>query len=336
MRNNSSWQRLQQRPIFTTIVGLALVALVIGALILGVGTGTIALSPGEVAQGLFGPGDYEWHRVVWDIRFPRVLLAGLVGMNLATSGVILQAVMGNPLADPGIIGVSSGGGLFGIVILLVFPHLQPILPVFAFIGAMGAAVLIYLLAWRGGIQPLRIILAGVAVSTLCGAGISAVMVLFSERVHGALMFMNGSLSMRGWNEVAILWPYSVVALLASIMCVRRLDVIVLGDDIARSMGMNVQGNRLFLTAVAALLAAGSVSAVGLLGFVGLIVPHIMRMIVGTRHAFLVPGSMMFGAALVVVSDTVARTIFSPTEIPVGIAMAVVGVPFFLFLLRRSL
>lgn len=327
---------IRQTRWFRCVVFSVLVAAVLAAFITGVAIGTIDLSPVQVLHGVFGSPDDPWHRVVWDIRLPRVILACLIGMNLAVSGVILQAIMGNPLADPGIIGVSAGAGLCGVVILLVFPGLITFVPLFAFLGAMIAAITIYVLAWRGGIQPMRIILAGVAVSTLCGAGISAVMVLYSERVQGALMFMNASLSARGWREVGMLWPYSLLALAAAVVCARRLDVIVLGDSIARSMGMNVQLNRIFLTAVAALLAAGSVSAVGLLGFVGLIVPHIMRMILGTSHALLIPGSILFGAFLVSVSDTVSRIVFSPVEIPVGIAMAVLGVPFFLFLLRRAL
>lgn len=336
LASSSRWDKTQSRPGFRPIIFVVLLVLLVAAFVYGVGTGSIELAPGQVLQGIFGPDDYEWHRVVWDIRLPRVLLAAMVGANLATSGVILQAIMGNPLADPGIIGVSSGAGLFGIVILLAFPALYMMVPVFAFIGALGACVIIYVLAWKGGIQPMRIILAGVAVSTLCSAGISAVMVLYSDRVQNALLFMNGSLSMRSWGEVQQLWPYSLLALAAALVCTRRLDVIVLGDDIARSMGMNVQANRILLTAVAALLAASAVSAVGLLGFVGLIVPHIMRLILGTNHTFLVPGSILFGAALVMFSDTVARTLFSPVEIPVGIAMAVLGVPFFLFLLRRAM
>lgn len=179
----TEWARLQARPPFTPAIFIALAAMVVFAFTYGVGTGSIPLSPHQVLEGIFGSVDYEWHRVVWDIRLPRVLLAAMVGANLATSGAILQAIMGNPLADPGIIGVSAGAGLFGIVILLAFPGLYRMVPVFAFVGAMLACLIIYMLAWKGGIQPLRIILAGVAVSTLCGAGISAVMVLYGDRVH---------------------------------------------------------------------------------------------------------------------------------------------------------
>lgn len=244
--------------------------------------------------------------------------------------------MMNPLADPGIIGISSGAGLFGIVILLAFPAMYASVPLFAFCGAMLAAITIYALAWRGGIQPMRVILAGVAVSALCGAGISAVMVFYSDRVQGALLFMNGSLSMRGWSEVHLLLPYALVGGVAALLCSRRLNLIVLGDDVARAMGMNVQANRLGLTAIAAMLAAGAVSTVGLLGFVGLIVPHLMRLILGNNHALLVPATVLCGGALVIFSDTLARTLFSPTEIPVGICMAIFGVPFFLYFLRKAM
>ncbi len=310
--------------------------LLLGGAVFAIGSGTLALTPDQVLSSLFGDPGYQWHGVVWDIRLPRVLVSALVGMNLAVSGVILQAVMGNPLADPGIIGVSSGAGLAGMVVLLALPQYQTLVPPVAFCGAMLTAVIIYALAWRGGIRPMRVILAGVAVSALCGAGISAVMVLFSDRLQGALLFMNGAMTLKGWSEFNQLWPYSLVMLLASLLVTRRLDVIVLGDDVARGIGMNVQVNRLLLTAIAALLAASAVSVVGLLGFVGLIVPHIMRLTLGTSHRLLVPGVIIFGAALVMISDTISRTLFSPIEIPVGIMMAVLGVPFFLFLLRRAL
>jgi len=326
---------LREKTWYRVAVFLGLVVLLVGGFLYGIGSGTVALPPDAVVAALSGDTSDQWRRVVWDIRLPRVLLGGLVGMNLATSGAILQAVMGNPLADPGIIGVSAGAGLAGITVLLVFPQHQVLVPVTAFCGALLTAITIYALAWRGGIQPMRVVLAGVAVSALCAAGISAVMVLFSDRIQGALMFMNGALTLRGWSEVQRLWPYSLGALLATVFAIRRLDIIVLGDDVARGLGMNVQANRLALTAAAALLAASAVSAVGLLGFVGLIVPHIVRLVLGSSHILLIPGAMLFGAALVMISDTVSRTLFSPVEIPVGIMMAVFGVPFFLFLLRKT-
>ena len=318
---------LPERSWFRTGVCVALAVLLVTGALYAIGAGSVHLSIGQMLDALTGR-DASLRRIVWDIRLPRMLLAALVGMNLAVSGLILQAVMSNPLADPSIIGVSSGAGLLGIGVMLVAPSRLALVTPAAFAGAMGAAAAIFLLAWEGGIQPLRIILAG--------AGISAIMVLFSDRVAGALMFMNGAMSMRGWTEVRGLWPYSLVALALALCFARRLNVLVLGDDAAGSMGMNVQANRVFFTALAAVLAASAVSAVGLLGFVGLIVPHLVRMVLGPDHRLTVPGSILAGAALLVASDTLSRTVFSPIEIPVGITMTALGVPFFLFLLRRAL
>lgn len=334
-------QTVSSKPVRTrrslTVIFVILALILVSGIVLGVGYGSIGLSPSQVIEGLIGSEDHQWHRVVWNVRFPRVLLGALVGMNLATSGVILQAVMGNPLADPSVIGVSSGAGLFGVSVLLILPSQVGLVTPMAFVGAMLAAVTIYALAWRGGgVQPLRIILAGVAVSALCSAGISAVMVLTADRAQAAIMFMNGSLAMRSWSEVSMVWPYTVIGILAAIIMARHLDIITLGDQIARGMGMNVQVNRLILTAIAALLAASTVSAIGLLSFVGLIVPHTMRLIVGNRHVILVPACVLAGAGLVTLSDTCTRMIVDPLEIPVGIMLALLGVPFFLFLLRRAL
>lgn len=273
--------------------------------------------------------------VIWNIRLPRTIVAGLVGVNLALSGCILQGVMRNPLADPGIIGISSGAGLAGIIILILFPKFQMLVPPFAFLGAMGAAVMIYILSWKGGIQPIRVILAGVAVSTLLGAGISALMVFFSDRVHGALMFMNGGLSARSWPELWTILPYTMIGLIILLFMSEKLNILILGDDVARGIGLNVEMVRFGLTAVAAMLAASAVSVVGLLGFVGLIIPHSVRLIVGNDYTYLIPGSSLLGAAIVMLSDTFARTVFSPVEIPVGIVMAVLGAPFFLYLLRKD-
>ena len=160
---------LRERTWYRALVFAGLGVLLLAGMLFAIGSGTLSLSPGQVAAALTGSGDVQWQRVVWDIRLPRMLVSTLVGMNLATSGAILQAVMGNPLADPGIIGVSSGAGLAGISVLLVFPQYQGLVPLVAFLGAMAAAIVIYVLAWRGGIQPIRVILAGVAVSALCAA-----------------------------------------------------------------------------------------------------------------------------------------------------------------------
>ncbi len=319
---------------FKVIVLVVLAAAAVFAFILGNVVGTMEISVSDIVNTITGDHTGTNNKVIWNIRLPRMILAALVGINLALSGSMLQGVMKNPLADPSIIGISSGAGLFGILILVVFPQLQNLVPIVAFAGAMLAAVIIYLLAWKGGIDPTRIVLSGVAVSELFGAGISAILVFFSDRVHGALTFMNGSLSSRSWGEVRTILPYTIAGLLLALIFADKLNILVLGDDTARGLGLNVELTRLGFTALAALLAASAVSVVGLLGFVGLIVPHSIRLILGNNYKIMFPATALLGAALVMLSDTFARTVLSPTEIPVGIVMAVLGVPFFLYLLRK--
>ena len=326
---------LRDRVSFKLTFILILASLCVAAFVVGNMRGTMEVSPGRVFEVLFNDDSSAERMVIWNIRLPRMILAGLVGINLAMAGATLQGVMGNPLADPSIIGISSGAGLFAIFVLVVVPQHQSIVPLVAFVGAILAATIIYVLAWKGGIQPMRIILAGVAVSALFGAGISATLVFFSDRVHGALTFINGSLSSRSWPEVRMILPYTIAGLVLVNLFAKKINILILGDETARSLGLNVERVRLGFTALAAFLAASSVSAVGLLGFVGLIVPHSVRLIIGNDYKYKYPASALMGAALVMFSDTFARTIMSPTEIPVGIVMAVLGAPFFLYLLRRG-
>lgn len=326
---------LRDRTAYKLLVLAILAGLCVTGFLVGNALGTMKISIPRIFDViLHNDGSPQW-MVVWNIRLPRVLLGALVGINLALSGAILQGVMGNPLADPGVIGISSGAGLFGIFILVVLPQYQSLVPLAAFLGAMLAAAIIYILAWKGGIQPIRVILAGAAVSAMFGAGISATLVFYSDRVAGALDFMNGTLSARSWGDVRMILPYTVLGLVMAMILSRRMSILVLGDDVARGLGLNVEATRLLFTVIAALLAASAVSAVGLLGFVGLIVPHTVRLLLGNDYKYMFPASALLGAALVMLSDTFARTVMSPIEIPVGIVMAIVGAPFFLYLLRKG-
>lgn len=315
---------------------LVLACLALGGGLFSIMLGSVNIPAEEVWSTLFLGTSGDHVQILMNIRLPRTLVAALVGVNLALSGAILQAVMKNPLADPHIIGISSGAGLFGILIMLLFPAYSHLVTPVAFLGAMGAAFLIYVLAWKNGIQPIRIILAGVAVSAFLSAFISALMILYSDRVHSALMWMVGGLSARSWIHVAMLWPYTLAAGAAALLAARHINILQLGDDMAKGLGLRVELTRVLLTALAALLAASSVSVVGLLGFVGLIVPHAARLIIGSDYRFLLPASAILGAAVLMYSDTVARIAFSPVELPVGILMAALGAPFFLFLLRKQL
>ncbi len=298
--------------------------------------GSSYISIEQVVQILTNPGNDPQSQIIWNIRLPRTIVGALVGINLSLSGALLQAVMRNPLADPHIIGISSGAGLAGVTIMILFPALEYLITPVAFAGAMFAAVVIYILAWKNGIQPVRIILAGVAVSAFLSAGISGLMIFYSDRVHGALMWMVGGLSARSWPHVQIILPYAIIGLLLALASAAYLNILQLGDEMARGLGINVEVTRVVVTAIAALLAASAVSVVGLLGFVGLIVPHAARLILGSDYRYLLPGAALLGVAVVTLSDTFARVIFAPIELPVGIIMAFLGAPFFLFLLRKEM
>lgn len=314
----------------------AFAVLAAGGFLCSVLSGAVAIPVSALGDILNGGGDNASRQILLNIRLPRAIVAVLVGMNLAVSGAVLQAVMKNPLADPHIIGISSGAGLAGIFVIVLFPALEYLIVPTAFCGAMLAAACIYILAWKNGIRPLRIVLAGVAVSSFLGAGISAILVLYSDRVHGALMWMVGGLAARSWPHVEIILPYAVIGFILAFCGARYLNILQLGDDVAKGLGVNVELVRLVFTAIGALLAASAVSVAGLLGFVGLIVPHTVRLLTGSDYRFLIPSSALLGIAVVTYSDTLARVAFAPLELPVGIFMAALGAPFFLFLLRKEL
>lgn len=326
-------KRLAKRRILILLV-LAVLACFGG--IISIMKGSVNVPLNEIIAAMTGGSAGMHQQIIMNIRLPRTIVAGLVGVNLALSGAILQAVMKNPLADPHIIGISAGAGIMGIFIMLLFPDLSWLITPAAFAGAMGAAILIYILAWKNGIQPIRIILAGVAVSAFLGAGISALMIIYSDRVHSALMWMVGGLSARSWPQVMLIWPYTLAGMIFTLLAARHLNILQLGDELAKGLGLRVERTRLILTAAAALLAASAVSVVGLLGFVGLIVPHAARLMIGSDYRYLLPATIFLGAATVMLSDTFARVAFAPVELPVGIIMAAIGAPFFLFLLRMEL
>ncbi|MEF3303433.1 FecCD family ABC transporter permease [Paenibacillus sp. GYB003] len=319
----------------SAVVLAAMLAAAFLAVAFSIGSGAVSISLADIWSYLFRGHDGPMKEIVWNIRLPRTLVAALVGANLALSGALLQGVMRNPLADPHIIGVSSGAGLFGIVVLILFPHMSGLLTPAAFIGATGAAAVIYMLAWKRGVQPVRIILAGVAVSAFLGSGISALLTFYSDRVSGALVFLVGGLAAKSWPQLYTMLPYSAAGIALAVAGATHMNVLSLGDGSAKGLGLRVEATRFVMTAVATLLAASAVSIVGLLGFVGLIVPHTVRLLIGGDYRFLLPASALFGAAVVAFCDTLARLAFAPIELPVGIMMGMLGAPFFLYLLRRE-
>ncbi|WP_286167165.1 iron ABC transporter permease [Clostridium sp. D33t1_170424_F3] len=301
---------------------------------LSIGGGAVRISLPEIWRALFLEHSGVQHQIVVNLRLPRALCGAMVGACLAVSGVLLQAVMRNPLASPSVIGVSSGAGFFGMLAMVLFPgNLYAILPPAAFAGGLLTALAIYLLAWRNGINPTRMILAGVATSTFLRAGVDALMVFFPDQLTGFVSFSVGGLGGATWRHAQMLLPYAAAGLVLAVLLSQRLNVLLLGDEAATGLGLHVEWTRLAAIAVAALLAAAAVSVAGLLGFVGLIAPHLIRMLVGSDERYLVPGAALGGAALVMFCDTLGRILAPPIEVPVGIILAVLGAPFFLYLLR---
>lgn len=311
-----------------------LIILCIVTFLLNVGKGAVDISIPDVIRAIFVDRDGLNYQIIWNVRLPRTLVAALIGTSLALSGVILQGIMKNPLASPSVIGVSQGAGLMAYIIMIIYPEYINLVPAGAFIGAFSATILIYLLAWKNGVQPVRLILAGVAVSSMLGAGINVLMTLFPDRVSGVVGFMVGGLSARTWQHFNMLWPYTLIGFILTLLYSRKVNILTMGDEIAIGLGLKVELTRAILIVISSLLAGAAVSVAGLLGFVGLIVPHMARIFVGSDYVYLFPATAILGATLLMFCDMLARLLFSPAEIPVGIIMSLLGAPFFLYLLRE--
>lgn len=322
------WRRICTLTAALTFLG--------GVTILGVSVGAVSIPPQDLLAILLGSGSPEDRAILWNLRLPRVLVGALVGTAMAVSGAVLQGVLRNPLADPGIIGISAGAGLVAVAVMIVAPQWLGMMPWGAFAGALATAFLVMGLAWGvGGLSPLRLVLAGVALNALLGALMGLVMILYADRVPAILGWTLGSLSGRSWPELRRMFPLIALGIGLAMGSARFLTVLLLQEDVARSLGVAVIGMRVFLVGLAALLAAGAVSATGLIGFVGLVIPHIARLLVGPDHRFLLPTAALLGGGLVVAADTVARTVAAPLELPVGSVLALVGAPYFLYLLWRG-
>lgn len=327
---------MKHRGIFKLgIICLMLTVLLLGMMLLALSLGSAGYSVQEIIKGLLSEESSDVYVVVYNLRLPRVIMAIEVGASLAVSGALLQAVMRNPLADPGIIGVSAGAATAATTILLIYPTLLSLVPLFAFSGAVFACILIYVLAWREGVDPVRLILSGVAINTVLGAYNAFLQMLNSDNLSGVLAFMNGSLSGVTWERIYVITAYASLGLLFSAGCAKSANILQLGDEMAEGLGIDVDRVRLFLSAVGAFLAAATVAVAGMIGFLGLVVPHICRMIVGSDYKLLIPVSALLGALLLLAADTLGRTLINGMEIPVGIVMAATGGPFFLYMLRKK-
>ncbi|MFC4986550.1 vitamin B12 ABC transporter permease BtuC [Saliphagus infecundisoli] len=271
--------------------------------------------------------------IVADIRLPRIALAATVGFGLAAAGTVMQGFFRNPLADPSIIGVSTGAAA-GAVAVIAFPALLPVgLQPAAFAGALATAFLVYAIATEGGRTPVAtLLLAGVAVQAFLGALISYMLVHSGDSLREAMIWLMGRLSNATWSDVSVSLPVVLIGVAVLAAFTREMNVLLLGEEDAHHLGIDVERTKLLLLALASVVTAAGVAVAGVIGFVGLVVPHVMRLLVGPDHRILLPTSALAGASFLVATDTLARA--GPAEVPVGIVTAAFGAPFFLYLLTK--
>ncbi len=278
--------------------------------------------------------------IIFQMRLARVILAVLVGAGLASSGVVLQGLLQNSLADPYILGISSGAAL-GATVAMLFglgAHVLGVfaLPLIAFAGAVVTAFSVYNLARVGGrVQVSTLILAGIAVGSFLSAVTSYLMITGGQNIHQVVFWLMGGLAGRGWDHVAVLAPYIVIGLAIMLLNVRNLNAMLLGDEPAQHLGIDVERLKQVMLMAATLTAAAAVAVSGVIGFVGLIIPHAVRLVVGPDHRVLLPSAALAGAIFLVAADALARVAAAPEEIPVGVITALCGGPFFIYLLRKK-
>ncbi|MBD2355460.1 iron ABC transporter permease [Tolypothrix sp. FACHB-123] len=318
---------------------LCLAVAVVVAMVMNLGRGEYPISPLDIIKTVLGidTGNPDHAFVIHNLRLPRTLVAFMVGIALAISGTILQGITRNPLADPGIIGINAGASLAAVTVIVLLPS-APIytLPLSAFAGALLMAGLIYSLAWNNGSSPVLFILMGVGLSAIASA-FTSLLITFGDiySVSDALVWLAGSVYGRTWEQVFSFLPWLIVFVPMALILARHLNALNLGDDVAKGLGTRVEWQRGLLVLVGVGLAGAAVATAGMIGFVGLIAPHLGRQLVGTNHQGLIPTSALLGGMLVVAADFFGRTIFAPIEIPCGVVTAAIGAPYFLYLLIRN-
>ncbi len=328
--------RMDRRvPVVLAVLLLALV----GLMVLTISVGEYPVPPLDVVRTVLhlptASGEYDF--VVNTLRLPRMLVAALVGAALGVAGAVMQGLTRNPLADPGLLGISAGAGLVAVTLLVVVRNVSTgLLPIAAFGGALVVAALIYVLAWRGGDSPLRLVLVGIGLGAVVSA-LTTLMITYGDiyDVQRAMIWLTGSVYARTWADVWPLLSWAAVLLPVVFLLSRDLNALNLGDDIARGLGSPVAWRRGILLIAAVALAAASVAAAGTIGFVGLIAPHLARRMVGPDHTGVVPVAACSGALLVVCADLIGRTALAPVELPCGLVTAAIGAPFFLSLLWKQ-
>ncbi|WNB90727.1 iron ABC transporter permease [Bacillus sp. NEB1478] len=331
---------IDKKTTFAIII-LALIALV--SMLVSIGVGELYIAPWDVFSALFGYGLDMNQLIITEFRLPRVIVAFIAGASLALSGAILQGVIRNPLASPDMIGITGGAGFAAVTFLTMFSDdsnnlLISInyLPVFAFAGATIVAFLIYGLAWKNGVTPIRLILIGIGVMALFQA-LTTLMMLMGPiyRASQATIWLTGTVYGTSWKEVKAILPWFIAMLPLLVLLVRRLNIQGFGDDLTTGAGIKVHRERFLLLMVCTALAGSAVAFAGAIGFVGLIGPHIARRITGSSFGGLFPASAFIGGTMVVLADLAGRTLFSPLEVPAGVFTAAIGAPYFIYLLFRN-
>ncbi len=334
-----------------TSIILIMLALLIILIPFSAAAGAVAIPPSQLIQMLLNQipfldlvFDDSWllshEQIFFQIRLPRVIMALLVGFSLALAGTTLQGVLQNPLADPYLVGLSSGSALGASIAILLRRQIALFgygsIPIFAFLGGLFSLFIVYIIAKRGGkVSTANLILAGVAVSAFFSAVVSLIIVFQGERMGEIIFWLMGGLANASWRYVFAIIPYILIGSTIIFLYARPINILGLGDSSAHHLGLEVESVRKLLLACASLITAASVSVTGLIGFVGLIVPHMLRRIIGPDHRLLLLASGIGGAVLLLLADTMARTALSPREIPVGIITALMGAPYFVYLLKRT-
>lgn len=310
--------------------------------IISMNTGFSRLSPTEVFQTFFGMGTEKQSLILFEFRLPRIVISILIGAGLAVSGCILQGVSRNALADPGILGITTGAGFVVVLFISFYPSTAAaptfLLPFLALLGGMVTAALIYVLSYKKneGLLPTRMILTGIGVA----AGINALMIVLMLKLNPrqfelVAVWLAGRIWGTTWEYVLTLLPWIIILIGFVLYKARILDVLTFGDKLATGLGVSVEKERIKLVAVAVALAAACVSVSGAIGFVGLIGPHLARRLVGAHHQYLLPASALAGSLLLIIADTLGRVVLQPSEIHAGIVVAIIGAPYFLYLLAKS-
>lgn len=327
-------KKIRQTAGYKITVLAVLACICVMATLICVSLGSVSYPVKEVFRAFFDE-ESEARLIVWNVRLPRILCGGMVGICLSLAGCILQGVMRNHLASPSTIGVTSGASFVGYLTLVVFPQYFQILPIASIIGSFATTMIIYFLAYEKGVSPVKMILSGMAVSAMFGAFNDVIRTFFSDELSNATSFMVGTLNGRVWADFKMIFPYMIVGIVICFLLPAKMNILMLGDEMANSLGLRTERFRLFLIAVASLLSGASVAVAGLISFVGLIVPHIARLIIGSDYKYLFPASVLLGYSFVVICDTIGRVILPVGNLSVSIVLSFIGAPFFLYLLRKK-